>query len=65
MRDFASGFVQLQEERYRADYDPSSSFKLSDSENGVKQAEAAMTAFDQAPPDEKADVLALMLVGSR
>ena len=65
MRDFASAFVELQEQRHRADYDPSISFALSDLAESVKQAEDAMAAFDQVPPDERADGLDLMLIGSR
>jgi hypothetical protein len=65
MRDVADSFVTLQERRHRADYDPSSPFALADSAKMVDDAEDAMIAFDQVSCDEKADVLALMLVGSR
>ncbi len=65
MRFFASTFVALQEARHLADHDPSIVFVLSDSADLVDVAGAAMTAFDLVAPDEKADVLALMLVNPR
>lgn len=65
MRDFAGAFVALQEARHLADYDPSTVFTLSASTDLVDVADAAMTAFDRATPDERADVLALMLISPR
>jgi hypothetical protein len=65
MRDFASDFVALQERRQLADYDPTAIFVLSDSTNQVDIADAAITAFDRVTPDERADVLALMLSNTR
>ena len=65
MRDFVSAFSLLQEARHLADYDPSAGFVLSDSAALVEAADAAMTAFDQVMPDERADVLALLLVNVR
>jgi hypothetical protein len=65
MRVFAGAFSDLQEARHLADYDPSTLFLPSDSTAWVDLAEAAMAAFDLVAPDEKADVLALMLVNPR
>lgn len=65
MRHFASVFTVLQEARHLADYDPSILFVLSDSADLVDVAEAAMRNFDLVALDEKADVLALMLVNPR
>lgn len=65
MRAFASAFVNLQEQRHLADYDPAATFTVADAQSLVDAAEAAMTAFDQAPVDERADVLALMLANPR
>ena len=64
-RDFVSIFAILQEARHLADYDPSSAFTLSNSADLIDLADSAMTAFDQIMPDEKADILALMLVNPR
>jgi len=65
MRDFAGIFPSLQESRHLADYDPAVAFLASDVTSLVDAAEVAMDAFDRAPPDERADVLALMMVGAR
>ena len=65
IRDFASAFPALQEFRHLADYDPSTRFFLSDVVSIVDVAEVAMDAFERAAGDEKADILALMMVGSR
>jgi hypothetical protein len=65
MRDFASDFVALQDARLRADYDPQAVFIHSDAIDAVVQAELALQAFDRTTPDERADVLALMLAGAR
>ena len=65
MRDFASSFITLQTARHRADYDPSVSFSLVNSASLVEAAGLAMSAFDHVLPDEKADVLALMLAAPR
>ena len=66
MRDFATGFIQLQDARHRADYDPSPTpFSISDSNDLIDVANDAMAKFDQAGADERVDVLAMMLVNSR
>jgi hypothetical protein len=65
MREFAGHFTVLQYKRHRADYDPSAVFGLIDSEALVDAAETAIATFDIITPDEKADVLALMLVNPR
>ncbi len=65
MRDFLGAFSLLQEARTRADYDPSARFSPSAAADWVETAAAAMAAFDRVVPDEKADVLALMLVSAR
>lgn len=64
-RNFVSAFASLQEARHLADYDPLTLFVLSDTADLVDAAEAAMAAFDQIAPEEKADLLALMLVSPR
>jgi hypothetical protein len=65
MRDFASGFVALQELRELADYDSQAVFRQSDAIGSVEAAGLALQAFDRTAPEEQADVLALMLVNSR
>ena len=65
MRGFASYLVALQELRELADYDPQAVFPHSDAISAVEQADVTMQAFDRTPPDEQADVLALMLVSTR
>jgi hypothetical protein len=65
MRDFASGFVALQELRELADYDSQAAFQQSDAIGSVEAADFALRAFDRTAPEEQADVLALMLVNSR
>jgi uncharacterized protein (UPF0332 family) len=65
MRDFAQAFPSLQEARHLADYHPTVLFAVSDVVSLIDAAELAMQAFDRAPPDEQADVLALLMVGAR
>ena len=65
MRDFAAGFVALQELRELADYDPQAMFSHSDAIGSVEAADRALQAFDRTASEEQADVLALMLVNSR
>ena len=65
MRAFAGDFGDLQDARQRADYDPAASFSLSGAVKAVTLAETAMARFDRIPDDERADVLALMLLNPR
>jgi len=65
MRNFAAAFVALQEARHLADYDPQVVFLHSDAVGFVDEAELALPAFDRTAAEERADVLALMLVTSR
>ena len=65
MRAFAEDLGELQDARQLADYDPTSSFSLSDAVDAVTLAETAMARFDRIPGDERADVLALMLLNPR
>lgn len=64
-RDFASAFPLLQDARHPADYDPSVQFLPSDVFSLIDAAEVAIDAFDRIAASEKADILALMLVGAR
>jgi uncharacterized protein (UPF0332 family) len=62
---FARMFPFIQEQRHGADYDPHVRLFASDVVTLVNATEAAMGAFDRAAADEKADILALMMVGAR
>jgi hypothetical protein len=65
MRNFAGIFPLLQEYRHDADYDPAARFPPSFVADVVDGAEVALDSFDRAATDERADVLALMMVGAR
>jgi hypothetical protein len=65
MRHFARNFSLLQEQRHLADYDPRAAHETSAVSNLVDLAEIAIRAFDSAPPEEQADILALLMVRPR
>jgi hypothetical protein len=65
LRDFAGAFPPLQEARHLADYDPVHQFLPSDVSSLIDTAEVAMEAFDRVAPDERTDILALLMVGTR
>lgn len=65
MRNFASIFWVLQESRHRADYDPQAEVQLIQAIADIDSAQLAIDAFNRTPPDEQADVLALMMVKAR
>ncbi len=65
MRDFASAFRFLRDERQRADYDPAYRLKPIPVNEVIQLAETAMAALDTVVPEELADVLAMMMVKSR
>lgn len=65
MREFASAFPALQEARHLADYSPSTVFLASDVDSLIDAAEVAIAAFDRIDPEERTDVLALMMVKSK
>ena len=65
MRAFAWSFPILQEARHTADYNPAAQFSASDVAALIQEAELAIEAFHRAPPDERADILALLMVGTR
>lgn len=64
-RDFATRFVALQDSRQAADYDAAEVFLISTVLDKLQDAEDAFAAFDRIPPDEQADILALMMVKAR
>jgi hypothetical protein len=65
MRDFASVFPAMQEERHLADYDPAAVFEPSGARDLIESVENAIAAFDRAEPAERADILALLMVKPR
>lgn len=65
MRNFARIFLVLQEQRHQADYDPRTAFESSEVSNLIDMAELAIRAFNNAPPAEQADILALLMVRPR
>jgi hypothetical protein len=64
-RDFAANFPALQDARHLADYDPTTRFLPSDVASLIDTAEFAIEAFDRIASDERADILALLMVRSR
>lgn len=65
LRTVAANFVDLQNLRHRADYEPEPGFTQFDAQRCVLLADAGIEAVDIVPEDELADVLTLMLVGNR
>lgn len=65
MRQVALAFIQLQDARHAADYDPAAAFSPVNAESRLLQAELAIATFARVPPEEQADILALMLVDPR
>ncbi len=62
---FCNEFVGLQQLRHLADYDPQATFFQEDALAAVASAKQAVAALNTAPPNERADLLALLLVDAR
>lgn len=65
IREFAALFPLLQDARHTADYDPRARFVVSDVATLLREVERAIEAFHAAPPAERTDVLALLMVRAR
>ncbi len=65
MRTFSEYFGGLQDVRELAAYDPIALFSPSDAFDTVLLAETALATFDRVADDERANVLALMLLNPR
>jgi hypothetical protein len=65
IRRFAEILPDLQEDRHLADYHPTQTFEPNDVASLVAAAETAIAAFSNADPEERADVLALMMLRPR
>ena len=65
VRRFADVFVQLQDQRHSADYDPNKSFALPETMSWINQAEEAIENFMQTGADERKMVAIQSLIGRR
>jgi uncharacterized protein (UPF0332 family) len=65
MREFATSFAQLQDNRHSADYDPHAKLTPSEATQIIDEALSCALAFGRAEAEEKAEILALLLVGAR
>ena len=65
VRDFAALFVYLQNARNGADYDPAWDEQWSECIDLVDRAKAALALFSTITPNDKTDMLALMLIAPR
>ena len=65
IRDFASHFVYLQDQRHQADYDPVATFYKSDAQRLVVDARAVLEEFERADRRERRAFAALVLFRSR
>jgi hypothetical protein len=60
LRRCATFFVELQQQRHEADYDPMVKISLSDTKSAVTKAASAIAAFDGAPANERRVFLTLL-----
>ena len=65
IRDFASNFALLQDQRHKADYDPQIALEHSDAVDACNLAELTIQAIASAPEPAVTDFLALLLVNLR
>jgi hypothetical protein len=60
IRDIATAFIELQENRHEADYDPFAKIALSEAKTAVAKATAAIQILDNSPYDERCLFLTLL-----
>ena len=65
IRDFASLFVDRQDKRHRADYDPLAVFYKSDVERLIVETRAVLAGFENADRRERRSFAALVLFRPR
>jgi hypothetical protein len=65
LRIFAKRFVELQDKRNLADYDPTVEFTRSEAQRLVIACESSIGMLERSTADERIDVLALLLVTLR
>lgn len=62
VQDFARGFIELQQNRHEADYNPRKIHNFQDSSSLVQLAEDAIAAFSRIPVQEQNAILICMLL---
>ncbi len=65
IRDFASRFIDLQDQRHRADYDPVATFYKSDVQRLIVDTRAVLDEFERADRRERRSFAALVLFRAR
>ncbi len=65
LQTYARIFVTIQQRRHAADYDPGAVFSQADAKGILDEVQSAFAIFLGLDHDEKADLLALALVGAR
>ena len=65
LRSGASAFVELQDRRHRADYDPNFAITTSETKSAIDMAETAITAFSGADKEQFRLFLILLLFQAR
>lgn len=65
LKSFAASFVELQQGRHAADYDPMIRLSRSDARLAVRTARTAMRRFSRVPARQRAVFLALLLFPPR
>ncbi len=65
IRDFASHFVNLQDQRHKADYDPVATFYKSDVQRLIVDTRAVLKEFDRADRKERRSFATLVLFRAR
>jgi len=60
VRECATFFVELQQIRHEADYNPAAKISLSDTRTAITKAEAAIAALDRAPAQQRRVFLTLL-----
>jgi uncharacterized protein (UPF0332 family) len=53
IRNCAASFVELQQQRHRADYDPGATFRVADTKSVIEKAKSAIESLTSAPLDER------------
>ncbi len=64
-RRFAETFVTAQEQRHRADYDPTAAFARQDILTAIADAEAALEALGRLTPDERLELATRLVFRDR
>jgi uncharacterized protein (UPF0332 family) len=65
LRQFAKVFLEAQDKRNFADYDPDAKFSAAEVGSLIVDVENALGIFEKSAADERIDILALLLVSLR